>query len=259
MKQRRPPPKVTSIYVPPPPRRIEVYWYRWEFLRRNPDYRADHQDFIKRFGTWLNLKGYWYEEDRRNAWTKTDEKYYRSKIFPVLATLCAKWKLSTLVPPEWQFDPKTGMCATGPDTLEIPTMISPGWEWDDPIEEAMQLGFSGTTDTAKRYQSVLLAEFDLRWPTKDLLDYAKRLLAYARKNYESELQQKGVAIPRERRQLQKYDVDLRIWDLKQQGRTVLEIAELVFQGEDPDSTRQKVRDRLKAAQRLISGHPQEIR
>jgi hypothetical protein len=259
MKQRHPPPKVTSIYVPPPPRRIEVYWYRWEFLRRNPEYRADYQEFTKRFGAWLNLKGYWYEDDPRKSWTKLDEKYFRSKILPYLLALSGKWRLSTLVPPKWQFDLKTGMCTTGPDTLEIPTMVAPGWEWEDTIEEIMQLGFTGTTDTAKRYQSVLLAEFDLRWPTKDLLDYASRLFAYARKNYESELRQKGVAIPHERRQLQNYGDNLRIWDLKQEGKDIEEIAELVFPRDHRDSALQKVRDRLRAAQRLISGHPQEIR
>jgi hypothetical protein len=138
-------------------------------------------------------------------------------------------------------------------------MVSPGWEWEDSIEELMKLGFSGTTDTAKRYQSVVIAEFDLRWPTKDLLDYATRLLADARKNYEKELQQRGVKPSRERRQLRNYKEDLRIWDLRQGGKDIEEIAKLVFPRDNRDSALQKVRDRLKAAQRLISQHPQEIR
>jgi hypothetical protein len=31
--------------------------YGWEFLRRNPQYRADYNEFMRRFGAWLKGKG----------------------------------------------------------------------------------------------------------------------------------------------------------------------------------------------------------
>ena len=144
--------------------------------------------------------------------------------------------------------------------MEIPTIIAPAWDWDRlTFRRLIKLGFIGTADLAKRYRNVVLAEFDLNWPTKDLLDYAKRVLAYARENYETELQEQGLKVPRSRRRIQDYGIHLKIWDLKQEGKSVPEIARLVFPNELPSSALQKVRDRLRAAGRLISGHPQEIR
>lgn len=216
--------------------------------------------FIKRFGPWFNRRGYWYDQARREDWTKSDEKHYHAEIFPVLGALCEKWKVANLFPPGWRFDRRKGRRRTGRGTVEIPTIIAPAWDWDRlTFRRLIKLGFIGTADLAKRYRNVVLAEFDLNWPTKDLLDYAKRVLAYARENYETELQEQGLKVPRSRRRIQDYGIHLKIWDLKQEGKSVPEIARLVFPNELPSSALQKVRDRLRAAGRLISGHPQEIR
>jgi hypothetical protein len=260
MKPARPGFEIEYIHADPPPIRNEVAWYRWEFLRRNPEYRADHQKFIKRFGTWLKRRLFWYDVESRECWTESDKQHYRNEILPILGALCEKWKVTMLVPPGWQFDPKTGMRKVGRYMVEIPTIIAPGWEWDPATFKTLRtLGFLGTGDLATRYQGVVLAEFDLNWPMKDLLGYAKRVLAYARENYEKESRQRGVKIPSGRRRIQEYAQYLEIWDLKQEGKKPGDLAKLLFPNEDLEGALQKVRDRLKAAQRLVSGHPQEIR
>jgi hypothetical protein len=260
MKPARPAVEIEYIHADPPPIRNEVAWYRWEFLRRNPEYQADHREFIKRFGTWLNRRPFWHDADSRERWTKTDKQYYRTEILPILGALCEKWKITSLIPPQWEFDLNTGISKVGRRRVEIPTIIAPGWDWDRAVfAELMSLGFLGTADLATRYRGVVIAEFDLDWPMSDLIGYAKRVLAYARKNYEKELHQKGLQIPRGRRRIQEYSMYLRIWDLKQEHKSDPEIARLVFPHDKPHSRLQKVRDALKAAQRLVSGHPQEIR
>jgi hypothetical protein len=261
MKPRQTEFAIEFIHANPHPVRTEVNWYRWEFLRRNPKYCADYQKFIKRFGHWLEIKGYWYEETRRQKnWTKSDKKYFDAHILPVVGALCEKWKILNLLPPDWRFNRKTGMRKVAGGSVELPTIVAPGWNWSPPLFKMLvKLGFLGTADSAKRYGNVVLAEFDLNWPMKDLLDYAKRVLTYGRMNYEKELRKNGVRIPKSRRRLTDYDVHLRVWDLKQENLSAPEIAQLVFPADSPASAFQKVRDHLNSATKLVTGRPTDIR
>jgi hypothetical protein len=38
-----------------------IAWYKWEFLRRNPEYRKDYANFIQEFGAWFLEHGAWYD------------------------------------------------------------------------------------------------------------------------------------------------------------------------------------------------------
>ncbi len=38
------------------PERHQAEWYRWEFLRRNPNYRLDYERLIGAHGAWLARK-----------------------------------------------------------------------------------------------------------------------------------------------------------------------------------------------------------
>lgn len=42
-----------------------IAWYKWEFLRRNPEYRKDYESFKKEFRLFLK-HGEWY--DRRTIY-----------------------------------------------------------------------------------------------------------------------------------------------------------------------------------------------
>jgi len=83
---------------------FEADRYRWEFLRRNPEYCADYNEFMGRFGAWLlRRKGRWPhdEDDRKFLWTNPEKKYYRTRVEPVLNRLRRKWQVSDLFPPEF--------------------------------------------------------------------------------------------------------------------------------------------------------------
>lgn len=261
MKRARPKHKYEFIYPTQPVELLKVWHYRWEFLRRNPQYKQDYGRFIQQFGNWFRHRAFWYETKLRiRTWSEEDEDYFYKKISPVIAKLCVKWRVGDLFPPERQFDLEGASTPRDKRTLCPPTSIAPELNWDfNTIQTMMERGFTGTGDSAERYLNHLRVEFDLDWPIKDLVDYARRALTYAQKNYHSELRVRRLPLPSTRRRFDQYDSYLKIWDLAQLGRTVPEIAALAFPSENISSARQKVRDHLKMARRLILGHSQEIR
>lgn len=252
--------KIELIYPDLNAVRNDVAWYKWEFLRRNKIYRSDYNKFQRLFGAWFSRKGYWFDRGLRKKWTASDERYFYDRIAPFMFKMCRKWKIGRLLDPRLKFDKRVGTHRLLGSEIEIPTAIEPGLFWDPKSTSALaKLGFSGTADHARRYGDVLLVEFNLNWPMKDLTDYAKRALGYAQENYRNELKKRGVKIPNSRRRLEAYDAHLHIWDLKQDNQSLSKIAKIVFPNDFPESALRKVQDHLKAAQRLISGHYTEIR
>ncbi len=73
------------------------------------------------------------------------------------------------------------------------------------------------------------------------------------------MEEQGVRLSRGRRRFNDYQLHLRVWDLKHEGKSNAEIARLVFPKYSPDSALSRVRDHLKAANKLISGQYREIR
>jgi hypothetical protein len=239
----------------------KVKWYKWEFLRRNPKFCADYNDFMGSFGAWLNCKGPWGDSGIDGAnWTKSDKKYFRTTIEPVLAELCRKWQVSDLFPPE--LDLGEAILALDPRGrgLTLPTWL-PAQERRDSrsIRELEDMGFMGRGTKTKVYENLLLMQFDLNSPMKDLLEHAQHILRSAHASYRKELDKQSVRLPRGRRRFSDYDLHLRVWDLKQEGKPNPEIARLVFPNYSSESALNKVRDHLKAANKLISGHSKEIR
>jgi hypothetical protein len=137
-----------------------------------------------------------------------------------------------------------------------PTAIAPELNWDLHHMSALaEMGFTGTADSARQYGNLISIEFDLDWPMKDLVKYAKYVLGRAMENYKDELKELDLKVPKSRRRFGDYDLHLKIWDLKKKGKSSTEIVSLV-----PDvSNIQNVQDHLKAARKMISGGYSEIR
>jgi hypothetical protein len=238
--------------------------YRWEFLRRNPQYCADYNEFMHCFGAWLKRKGRRWppsEMDRAN-WTKSEQRYFRTKVEPVLTQLCRKWQVSDLFPPEfgleeWRQGHEND--GNGEGALFPPTRISSSMEADVPSNgELKRMGFLGTGNVTRHLENLLLIQVDLNSPMKDLLDHTSVILKFAQKNYRRDIDARGVKLPRRRRRFEDYVLHLKIWDLKKEGKRNSEIARLVFPNLSVQSALSKVRDHLKAANKLISGHYREI-
>ncbi len=243
------------------PKRRLAEWYQWEFLRRNPEYQADYKKFERKHGEWLSAHGYWYDLTKRPKWTKSVERYFYTKIAPELVGLCVKWRVADLHPPKWRFAHHDDLILKKAERPSSPaTGHAPELNWDYSLmKEFLEMGFTGQGGAAKRYGHLFLVEFDLTWPTKDSLDFAKRVLVRARNNYHEEVRDRGEHPPAGRRRFQNYDAHLKVWDLKQKGKSLSQIAELLFGLEDTEPARQRVVDHLKAARTLISGQYTEIR
>jgi hypothetical protein len=235
---------------------FEVALYRWEFLRRNPRYCADYNRFMDRFGAWLlKRKARWpYDEDDRANWTKPEKKYYRARVEPVLNRLRRKWQISDLFPPkptpeEWEADKRSNRIAFPPSR---PSDVRA-------TGELKRMGFRGTGFASTQHENLLLIQVDLNLPMKDLLDHTRLVLGFAQRSYRAEMEARGYKVAKSRRRLEDYVLHLRIWDLKKEGKGNTEIARLVFPNLPGQSTLSKVRDHLRAANKLISGHYREIR
>jgi hypothetical protein len=240
---------------------IKTAIYRWEFLRRNPDYHADYHRFIGSFGDWLKDRGDWGDSETRTNWTKSDQKYFHIEIEPVLTELYRKWELCNLFPPELGLKEWTQGYESAQDGRDFPpTCLSADGKRDShSIRELKRMGFEGTGMSARKYQNLLLIQVDLNSPMKDILDYVRQALRYAKRTHRRGMNKHAVKPPQRRRRFEHYDQYLKIWDLKQQGKTRAEIAKLVFPRYSLESALTRVRDHLKAANKLISGQFKEIR
>jgi hypothetical protein len=240
----------------------EAELYKWEFLRRNPQYRVDYDKFMGCFGTWLKSKGSWpHDASHRANWTKSDRVYFRTKIKPVLTALCRKWQVSDLFPPEFGEKEMFRAEANDEPLPPYPPTKSPRHlDRDFPSTcELQSMGFEGTRTNTKRCEHLLLLQVDLNSPMKHLLAHTKQELRLAQQDYRNEMESQGVRLPKGRRRFEDYDLHLRIWDLKQKGKSNTQIAKRVFPNLPAQSALTRVRDRLKAARKLISGHYKEIR
>jgi hypothetical protein len=240
----------------------EAEWYKWEFLRRNPQYRADYDEFMRCFGPWLKSKGSWPHAatDRAN-WPKSDREYFRKKVKSALTHLSQKWHVSDLFPPD--FEEKERFLAVNDELVPSypPTKLSRRSDRDFPsTSELEKMGFIfGARTKAIRYEHLLLMQVDLNAPMKHLLAHTKQELRYAQREYRKEMEAEGVRLPKGRRRFEDYSLHLRIWDLKQKGKSSAQIAKRVFPNLPAESALTRVRDHLKAARKLISGHYREIR
>jgi len=240
----------------------KVEWYKWEFLRRNPEYRADYKKFAEAHGKWLSKKGYWYDLDKRPNWEPSDEKYFYQKIAPEIVHLCQKWQIGDLHPPHWRFKKKRNWEVFKAERPSGPATGFPlETNWNHRlIVDLMEMGFTGTGRNARRYGHLVLVEFDLKWPIKDLSDFAKRVLIRAQSNYKAELEEQGFHFPIGRRRFDEYSTHLRVWDLRKgQHKKLAEIAEIVFPNQSKELGLRMVRDHLKAAEKLVMGRYKEIR
>jgi hypothetical protein len=253
--------RIWFITTRQPPERIKVHWYRWEFLRRNSEYRADYAAFMNRFGPWFQERCFWYERYCLPAmWTARDHAYFARKIYPVIGELCRKWQVGNLFPPGWKFDRRNGARRFRKDKLYLPTGVAPELNWDPGYTRfLLENHFTGLGGSVWRFSQHLLIEFDLTWPLKDMLRFANQALRRGKGSYDDELGDQGRPPDRTRRRFEDYDQHLRIWDLANQGKNVAEIVRFEFPHERPDSAMQKVRDHLKTADKLVSGRYQEIR
>jgi hypothetical protein len=235
--------------------------YRWEFLRRNPRYRADYQHFVNSFQKWFVRHGYWYDEQRRRRWSKSTKLYFETKIEPSLSKLCRKWDVFDLFSSECGCD--ADFDETGPRDrpFTIPTDEAPASTRDYRSARRVPARIDVTWEMgpALLRENLLTVRFNLDWPMKDLQEHASHILKFARRSYQRQFNDKGGKRKTGRRRLEDFDLHLKVWDLFERGMRNQEIVKALFPQDSPGVGQRKVRDHLHAARRLIFGHYKEIK
>ena len=240
-----------------------IRWYKWEFLRRNPEYRKEHKNFMRRFGPWFRDNGAWY--DRTKTWDATALRFFEETIAPEMNDIGEQWQISDPFSPDWDFE-KSGLRRINSFVVvAIPTELfegDPGKVWDIPRRSATQVKrreefvkrMKARRAKVRRAEHDLVLTLDLRRPLPRLLREAGYWIRIRKKKYDV-LHPKPV--PTVRRRLDHYDLYLRVWDLRAQKRTFAAIGKVVFPNQL--SATQHAIDSFRRAKQLIEGGYKELR
>jgi len=235
-----------------------IHRYKWEFLRRNPEYRKDYKNFMREFGAWFRKNGYWY--DRRKYDTRAWQ-FFEETIAPRLKELCVRWQISDPFSPDWSFD-KAGDHYIYDFKVPIPTDCpdaKAGAVWDLPrrsANPARRLKKLVERMKARRARAKRLSRnkhdfvlrMDLRRPLALLLREANFWIRKRKQAHDALHSTTGRTV---RCRLDCYSDYLKVWDLRAQKRTFAEIGKIVFPGEG--AATQRAFDNFRRAKALVEG------
>lgn len=68
-----------------------IAWYKWEFLRRNGEYRKDYEEFVREFEPRFEKHGYWFDETTE-PWGPENLRFFATVIAPKAKAICDRWQ-----------------------------------------------------------------------------------------------------------------------------------------------------------------------
>ncbi|MBI3616536.1 MAG: hypothetical protein HY211_08510 [Candidatus Omnitrophica bacterium] len=230
---------------------IKTCYYKWEFLRRNSQYKRDHEEFQKPRGASSRQEESALRSRKRG---KRDlEKPVKNLADNVQdeAELCWKWGIYRLTRPEFHI-PRLNL-ETDPDLLIY-----------NPFHTQMSLTVTAPPNSYPMKDSHLSPVLiDLRAPDDTILASLKSALPSLRVN-------RQVPTPKTtKHRFDAYEQYLQVFDMRQAGRTWPEIAEALdpkgyrkhkgwrskpdFGGDPRNPVTMRVKGQYQAACRLIEG------
>ena len=224
-------------------------WYRWEFLRRNAKYAAEVETFESSMLEW-RLRNV---DLHKQIYAKTDAdwKVFCDSIAPEMKRISMAWKVTHPTSPTWSFSKTFEILITSDRNLKL-----------------LPLPFDGSEDAWRLWDIEYEppAESEEEWDRRFLRDTAETCDAESESPTTLDLE--DLDEPRKgRRRFADFDVQLKAWDLRKDGRSVREIAKLMYPNEFeaykkiPSSDNllfKRVRDHINRAQRRIDGGYREI-
>jgi hypothetical protein len=235
---------------------IRTAYYKWEFLRRNSEYRRDYAKFNRTFGVWIKKHG-------RHPWMidKSDAatRYYFDRIYPEEYKLREKWGVYFPKDPKYNMDfQKIPKSIIDPHTMPIlPAFCARTmWVWrnPEPIHPDWRLDLY----------------ICLAGPKADIMDQVEMAI-----DIELSRRRKIIEKPKNktRKRLDHYSDYLKVWDLYQTKKGFRMVAEAIWPDEvsywdtNPKGNRrnplnpivQRAKDQYQAARRLIEGGYRDLR
>jgi len=238
-----------------------VAWYKWEFLRRNPEYRKDYKALVEGFEVWFRKHGYWY--DQTVTWNRKEFQSFTKLIAPRIKAICERWQIREPLPPSW-----SGSHYYTSSGNFVPTDCSKeeagqGWVFPEFLWSDAELQRRLPESTAFRYGPEpdydLTLRFDLRRPLDSLLREATDQIKSRKWKYNRKHTQPTEIAPAVRRRLDCYGTYLKVWDLKTGGEKFDSIGAVLFPGEPRATALQRAKDSFGRAQELIHGGYKELR
>lgn len=258
----------------------QVSWFKWEFLRRNEDYQKDYAAFEERFGSWFKRNGYW--------WSRTGPAYGSDALFflysqigPVANEICRRWDVSDPFDPSWEFDLngeryEKGSCIGLPSFPYIKGYQIWDFEELDPSlpssdDERLALLLKGVPDGIERPswkdttdRRLIRLEFDVTKSLETNIEELTRRIQLARRRYETQFGSLPDHRQNPRARLDQYDTYLKVWHLRNSGKTFTQIARELHPHEMRNADRlspaiKRVRSQYDRACRLIAGDYRQIK
>jgi hypothetical protein len=245
----------------------KILHYRWEFLRRNQEFRRDVDQFVSKFASWFRDRGWWYDPEVK--YCESDKKYWSTAIHPNLWRILSKWDVAGLVPYDWQFNPSGKYELRQGVSVDLPGRKMETRSGD--VRRLHESEFSWFAERLQAYRSgevvngeslpesyldrTIILSVDIAYSVGSNLAKIEAEIRNARREYKAKHGSLGRQERRPRRRFEQYDDYLKVWDLKQSGLSLAKIA-LEFY---PDiDALERVRDHHRRAKELIGGQYREI-
>jgi hypothetical protein len=240
---------------------LKVRRYKWEFLRRNPEYQTDYAAFADQFDDWYEEHGTWLpvgfsKETNPSAWA-----FYWEQIEPAAWKITERWGIRN---PEDPADSEPWML---PSILTEDQVRTVGSEQEaEPKESAKWDYFShilGKVPLTAKGLRFIQAEIDIAQPTAKIFAEVEERVALARARYRHHFGPIAEFRKRPRVRLEEYSSYLRVWDLRKQKLTFEQIAFQLFPREmkilnSRSAMTKRVRSHFQRAQKLIDGEFRQI-
>lgn len=227
-----------------------VHHYRWEFVRRNPDFRKAFNAFREQFSDWFQKRGWWFDPDVK--YSKEDLRHLRTTIYPVAVQILNKWELERLIPWDWSFDESGHFeLRKGARISLLDSRYRSSLRFEVRHGDVSRLDdewMAYLTDQRIRFRSgeiingegisdsyldrQILLSVDITSPVKSNLKKVEAEIRKARNEYKMKHGSFSRKELRHRRRFAEYKEYLKVWDLKEQGLTLAQIAESLHPGQE---------------------------
>lgn len=237
-----------------------VRHYKWEFLRRNEDYREEYAKFAGQFPDWISPHGgliLWHLAKDAEPEVLS---FFRDHVEPAVRLICEHWDIDQVI------DPSVSDTELSISFYQERYGVPVGPVLPEHMQSCVRDYFSSTlgdaphTPEGLRFVNVRL---DIAQPLETLFGHLEIFLVSARARYNLNIGQLPEHRKKPRARLKEYENYLRVWDLRRQSVTFERIAAQLFPRQMNNSASRsaaikRVRSQFQRAQKLIAGEYRQI-